>query len=520
MIIVFLLVSTSRLLLLPRVRSGLHSTRQLSTVGRQRACSSHRQMPTAGRRAQIADFLAERETHGPLVAAAAPDVRVPNACLRLAHAAARAFLSASWPLRPRAAACQANFEAYTWASRGPHATLRRLQHTCSTASTLRLPRGRHVLRTTADPHTTHALTVWSNTAFEFADKPELVSASADCDLFFQEAADEVPAATQGTWRVICRHTFTLAAPSRVAVLFRAAPVATNRSLRVLLVDNDKHTVTPLILGARPAELLHANERGYTVMVIQDAAIGAVPSGSYSLRLSSDVELGQFAPMPSTRVERFEGSYSPNRRGEVWRFALAPMAPCQVAVRLQMQPPGLAGTLRLEADVKGPAAATGKGAAGRKGAAATAAEEEEDGGPVFSADVSGDDVVPVVEVPPGRHVLILALDRERSGLDVRPTGHIAGAADGAGGAPAEARWQIVLAPTADDKACPIAVDTSREAEQKAWLQGWVDSRPGGMKERPRKGQEALGRYEQLLTRAASGEEAVMVRCHALNVLCCG
>lgn len=464
---------------------------------------------------QIADFLAERETHGTQVAAAAPDVRVPNACLRLAHATARAFLSASWPLRPRAAACQANIEAFSWAGRGPHATLRRLQHTCATASTLRLPRGRHVLRATADPHTTHALTVWSISTFEFADKPELASASTDGDLSFREAAEEISTAAEGTWRVLCRHVFMLPQTARVAIRFRAAPVATNRSLRVLLVDNDTHGVVPLVLGARPADPLPANKRGYTVMVIQDAAVGDIPAGSYILRLSSDKEVGQLTPVPSARAELFEGTYKPNRRGEVWRFALAPMAPCQVAVRLQLRPPGLCGTLRLEPDTKGAAAAAGgKGAAGKKAAPPAAAEAV--GGVLFSADVAADDVVPVVEVPAGRHVLTLCLDRTRSDLDVRPTGHIsgcavAGAEGGDGAEAADSGWRVVLAPTADDKACPIAADMSREAEQQAWLKDWVERRPGGMKERPRRGQEALGRYEELLRKAASEEEALLVRC---------
>lgn len=474
---------------------------------------------------QIADFFAECPTHAEHVTAAAPDVRVPNACLRLAHAAARAFLSASWPLRPHAADCQATIEAFSWAGRGPHALLRRLQHTCTTSSTLRLPRGRHVLRATADPHATHAITVWSDSAFEFADRPELTAAAADCELFFKQAAEEVPAAAAGTWHVLCRHTFTLPQPARVAVRFRAAPVATHRSLSVLLVDNDTSTATPLVLAARPAEPLPVNEGGYTIMVIQDAALGDVPVGSYSLRLSSDVELGNFAAVPSSRVERFDGAYAPNRHGEVWRFALSPMAPCQVALRLQVHPPGLAGRLRLEADA-GSMAAGGKGGGGKKGAAPPPRESGGGGGVVFSADVAGDDVVPVVRIPAGRHVLTLTLDRDRSALDVRPTGHVAGVTEadaerGPEGGPGGARWEVVLAPTADDKACPIAMDTSREVEQQAWLKEWVESRPGGAKERPRRGQEALGRLEELLVDSGPGQAPTVVRSLVLRYLaaCC-
>lgn len=469
------------------------------------------------RRVQIADFLAECPTHAEHIAAASPDVRVPNACLRLAHATARAFLSASWPLRPRAADCQATIEAFSWAGRGPHATLRRLQHTCATSSTLRLPRGRHVLRATADPHATHALTVWSDSAFEFADRPELMARATDCELFFKETAGEVLAAAGGTWRVLCRHSFTLPQPARVAVRFRAAPVATHRSLRVLLTDNDTSAATPLVLGARPAEPLPVNEGGYTVMAIQDAALGDVPAGSYSLRLSSDVELGNVAAVPCSRVERFDGAYVPNRHAEVWRFALAPMAPCQVAIRLRVHPPGLSGILRLEADAGG-AAGGGKGGGGKKGAVPPPQQSGGGGGPVFTAEVAGDDVVPVVRIPAGRHVLTLTLDRGRSALDVRPTGHIAGVTEagtgGPDGGPGGARWDVVLAPTADDKACPIAMDTSREAEQQAWLKEWVESRPGGAKERPRRGQEALGRLEELLVSAGPGQAPTVVRCLVL------
>lgn len=72
----------------------------------------------------------------------------------------------------------------------------------------------------------------------------------------------------------------------------------------------------------------------------------------------------------------------------------------------------------------------------------------------------------------------------------------------------AAWTMYVAPTADDKSCPIAVDNSHESEQQTWLKSWVDQGPGGLKERSKRGTEALGR----LTSASGTLGAAQVVLH--------
>lgn len=59
----------------------------------------------------------------------------------------------------------------------------------------------------------------------------------------------------------------------------------------------------------------------------------------------------------------------------------------------------------------------------------------------------------------------------------------------------ATWTVYVAPTADDKSCPIALDNSRQVEQQAWLKSWIDQGPGGLKDRPKRGTEALDRLKE-------------------------
>jgi hypothetical protein len=70
--------------------------------------------------------------------------------------------------------------------------------------------------------------------------------------------------------------------------------------------------------------------------------------------------------------------------------------------------------------------------------------------------------------------------------------------GPGGSERTAEWTLYLAPTADESACPISLDSNQQAEQQLWLKSWIDQGVGGLKLRPEKGMVALSRCQELST----------------------
>jgi hypothetical protein len=452
----------------------------------------------------------------------APDAAVANETPALALAAARAFLSASWSVQPASSPLGVTVEDFQWAAGMPTRILRRMSHPAATATTLSLPRGRHVLRLRTQPNTSHALSIWGAAPFEFGDAAPLLSAHEG--LHFAEATAEIPAVPAGSWRVLSRHSFKLAAPARVQIQYRTAPAAAQRAVAVALIDNDTGAATKLVLGQRAAQRLQPNAGGYTLVAMQDATAAPAPAGAYRLRVASDAPLPELVSVQSSRCERFAGEYVPNRSGMVCRYALAPLAPCSIAVRVALSPPGLRARLCLE-EAAGATAASGKGVkgAGAKGKPAADAPPPDTPKLVFSAAVSEEQAVPEIAVPAGRHVLSLRLERASSALELTPAGHIIAPVhthapraehealeiyhgddaaealperDAGARPPVSAAWILFVAPTADDKACPIALDNSHVAAQQAWLKSWVEQGPGGLKERPKRGVDAMAKLQEL------------------------
>lgn len=114
---------------------------------------------------QVSNFLrvAPRDDAA-LAASGNCDLTLTNADADLALAALRTFVSARWRVVPHAQAVQAIVQVYevsAASAQGPRPTARRLQHVAATATTLDLPRGRHVLRIAGDAHCMTALTVLS-----------------------------------------------------------------------------------------------------------------------------------------------------------------------------------------------------------------------------------------------------------------------------------------------------------------------------------------------------------------------
>jgi hypothetical protein len=130
-------------------------------------------------------------------------------------------------------------------------------------------------------------------------------------------------------------------------------------------------------------------------------------------------------------------------------------------------------------------------------------------------VIADATVAAINVPAGKHILSLRVDRARSRVAVLPNGCLqdAEAAD-----PAELTWRLWLAPTADDKACPVARDMSRAGAHQAQLKAWLDSGAGGAKERPARGDSALASQHELIRSLADGKAATLVCSAATCVLC--
>ena len=377
---------------------------------------------------QIADFLASAATHVSLLSLeGAPDVTVFNCNAALAHSAARAFLSASWDIQAHSSTFQVTIDDFYWQSKQPCTILQHLGHPASTATTLRLPRGRHLLRVSvADPHVPHTISVWSTTPFLLSDRvPQL---SDHQGLHFAEAYDHISEAPQAVWRVLCRHTFTLHAPCNVQIQLFAAPAATQRSLSLQIINNDTMHSQVLVLNRNHPRRMLPNSNGYTLVTIQDTSASSTPKGTYTLQVTSDAPVSELSPVPSSRCEKFCGDYRPNKLGTVCCYTICPLSPCSITVRIELQPTCLAGVLVLEeaGESHGTSAKSTAKSKG-KGHEAIPAVTAEPPRIVFSAAVSAQETVPVVRVPPGPHVLSLTLNRHHSMFDLKPTGHIVTAA---------------------------------------------------------------------------------------------
>ena len=192
--------------------------------------------------------------------------------------------------------------------------------------------------------------------------------------------------------------------------------------------------------------------------IQDNSTGRTPSGTYRLQVSSDAQVSELSQVLSSRCEKFSGDYTPNRMGIVCRCVIAPLSTCSISVRVQLHPAGLAGVLLLE-KAAGSTAELGKKGAGNRGKVnlhesfpASAAEQT---GTLFSAMVCSQKMIPVIQVPPGRHVLSLTLDRHNGGFDLTSTGHIARAPLSAASTVDLAASHVLLAADLDGSA-PVGV----------------------------------------------------------------
>ena len=432
------------------------------------------------------------------------DLTVCNSDSAVAYASLRAFLAHRWALEPAATPCHCAVERYEWLRSGAQPTVRRVRHVAQGATTLRLPRGSHLLRLATDASFQHRLSVWSRDKFALASASDVLPQQK---VHLLEAAGAIQPLAAGAWRAVCRHTFRVPEACHVSIALQTAPAATQRCVAVHLVDVDSTAATTLHLARAELLPMQPNKGGYMVIALQHAP-EATPAGNYTLQVTSDKPLAGFAAMSSERCDRLEGAYAANSRAEVWRYVITPAQPCSVALRLTSSLLGGAGTLELR-----PAPADGTVGKG-KGAQVTVAAPAEAPKALLTMAVPANATLPELSVPAGPHVLSFSLDRERCSFGIEADGTIATPTPALGDSATGARhldWQLFVAPTADEKACTIAVDNSVVAAQQAQLRQWVEQGAGGAKDRPKRSEAAFNKYRDARQRAAqSGEAPTVVR----------
>lgn len=477
-------------------------------------------MPKAGQLLlQICDFLAAAPAQAAALAApGAADLLVDSGgAAAHAAAAARAYLASLWTQKPSAEPCRALVERYTplatsSTAHGPREAVRRLEHVATTSTTLRLPRGRSVLRIVADPNYLHQVSVFSADKFTLALPPAVLTAADGAHTL--EATERLPALPAGGWRVAARHALRAPTACRAAVSLRAAPDATQRHVRVLVVDNSTRVATELVLGEVEALPLVPNADGYTIMALESApADTPLPEGSYRLRVTSDAPLAGFSALPCARCDAFEGVYEASQRANVWTYIVNAVQACAVALKLTSSLRGAAGTLTLAPAPaepgkggKAPPAAAAAAAAGAGGDGAQRTEPQ----PLLQLEVGSEAEVPYLLIPAGRSTLTLSLARDRCAFEVLPNGELRAAGGGVGdAAPLELRWKMFIAAPVEEKACSFARDTSGAAQRAAQLKEWVDRGAGGAKLRPKNAEAAVAAHAAAQRAAAAAGGAARV-----------
>lgn len=371
---------------------------------------------------QIACFLSSASTQTALLrSVGASDACIMNCDPALAHAAAREFLSSSWAVHAKNSRFLVTVDAFPQQPQS-RCLVRRVRHTACTATTVNLPRGRHVLQVSfSNPFALHAISISSRTSFQFSDMASLLSRLEETH--GSESTGSVAEACEGTWRVVCRHLFMVSTPCNVRIQLSVAPAATGRSMSLLLINN--HSLVSQVLPLKHVGSIRVlpNSSGYSVIVIQDTSdVHAYsPPGEYRLQVSSSAPVSALTPTSCLRCETFSGEYTPNRQGTVCRLTVSPMSTSYLTVRLKVQPTHLTGTLVLEELV---APHPGQGKDKKQKESKVQSEPPSMPGKVLCAlPVHAQQTIPVIQVPAGRHLLSLTLDNEHALFHLDSTGQI-------------------------------------------------------------------------------------------------
>jgi hypothetical protein len=454
---------------------------------------------------QISNFLASAESETKLLdQPGATDLTVSNENICLAHAAVRAFLAHHWTVEPQAQPCHVVIEQFNWQKHSPHPTIRRLRHVAATSSMLSLPRGSHLLRVVPSSGYLYRLSVWSKDPFKLEDAPGVLLQE---NVHLLEAEGAVPALAASAWLVISRHSFSVPSPCHISISLRAAPAAALRCMSLVLIDNSTSKYRYLPLSGAELLKLQPDASGFTVAVLLHAA-DATTAGAYRLRITSDSPLANFTEVPSSRCECLKGIYKANSRAHVCCCVLTASKACQLSLRLSSSLPGAEGFLKLmplSADM--PAAVGGK-------AKAKVRPGQDEAVPqmpqtlMLDAPLPANVTVPVLSVPAGSSMLSFQLDPHRCAFAIAPDGSLSYAStDTCSNQQAQESeseiklvWELFLAPTADEKTCTIALDTSIAAMHQAQLRHWVEEGAGGAKERPKRSEAALAGHRIALQNA--------------------
>ena len=181
--------------------------------------------------------------------------------------------------RPRSAiACQLVVDSFDWQSERPMgATKLRMSTVLSAGATLELPRGRHLLRVSANHEQLHAVTFFSRTPISANEYTDVMrEAEPGCSSSCLEG--DYAAMPAGACSSLLRYNLRVAAPTTLAAGLAVSGEDLRACTRLVLVDNasGSETVVPL-LSRLPATELRPTPEGYTLVAVSEVPRSVLPT---------------------------------------------------------------------------------------------------------------------------------------------------------------------------------------------------------------------------------------------------
>lgn len=119
-----------------------------------------------------------------------------------------------WPLPVVPSSCNLLVDHYEWGKEGPTKSCRRLSCMASRATSIELPRGRHLLGMQVDQEFLHCIRVLSNTSYQIDDSPSILRQKEN--LSVQQFQGNHPALETGSWCILFRYTYDIVEACKVS----------------------------------------------------------------------------------------------------------------------------------------------------------------------------------------------------------------------------------------------------------------------------------------------------------------
>ncbi|GMH36176.1 hypothetical protein BSKO_04044 [Bryopsis sp. KO-2023] len=375
------------------------------------------------------------------------------------------IISDYWPKLKTPSPCHMLVEFYNWEKTKPNKTCRRLITLASGTTTIHLPRGRHLLGFSADQEILHSMKMLSNTKFQTGDVSTILKEKEN--LSVQRFQGEYEAMSSDSWSLLFWYNYDVVEPCKVSAHLQTSSEKVQRYVKLYVIDNDESKESVHLLGKMEVGQADTNKRhkpivdpflslldfhhedvsllqvtlhqpnrnGYSIIgVLRCRDKKEIEAGEWRLTLTSDNQLKPKQQLTS-RFHSFTGKYQTNTKAIGCRYKVNVSKRTQFCIRARFDPPA-----PLVLSILSPPKQS-------NGVFEWGAEEIQN----TSRESASSLFIPGVTLDPGPYVVQMALAVEKCPFSVAEDGSI----------DTELDWTLEIAPTRDEKECPILEDDTKD-----------------------------------------------------------